>query len=63
MQDWNYYFTNDFDVTIELSCEKVIDQSKIKDFWNENKYALLSYIGQVFNIFLSLYFLFLNINY
>lgn len=47
MQDWNYLMTNDFEVTIELSCEKIIDQSKLKDYWNENKYALLSYMGQV----------------
>lgn len=47
MQDWNYLNTNDFEVTIELSCEKLFDQVKLKDFWNENKYALLSYLGQV----------------
>lgn len=47
MQDWNYLKTNDFEVTIELSCEKIVDQSKLKSYWNDNKYALLSYIGQV----------------
>lgn len=47
MQDWNYVKTNAFEVTIELSCEKIIDASKLKSYWNENKYALLSYMGQV----------------
>jgi len=47
MQDWNYYFTNNFEVTIELSCEKILDESVLPDYWSENKYALLSYIGQI----------------
>lgn len=47
MQDWNYLATNDFEVTIELSCEKIVSQAKLREYWNENKYALLSYIGQV----------------
>lgn len=47
MQDWNYYFTNDFDVTIELSCEKILKESDLPQYWTENKFSLLSYIGQV----------------
>lgn len=47
MQDWNYVYTNDFEVTIELSCEKLVKESDLKNYWNDNKFSLLSYIGQV----------------
>ena len=47
MQDWNYYFTNDFEVTLELSCEKLFQKMYLANYWNENKYSLLAYIGQV----------------
>lgn len=47
MQDWHYFDTNDFEVTIELSCEKWIDESDLEKHWNDNKYALISYLGQV----------------
>lgn len=47
MQDWNYLYTNDFEVTIELSCEKLVDPNKLFEYWNDNKYALISYLGQV----------------
>lgn len=47
MQDWHYFDTNDFEVTIELSCDKWIDESDLVKYWNDNKYALLSYLGQV----------------
>ena len=47
MQDWNYLNTNDFEVTIELSCEKLVDENKLNGFWNENKFSLLSFMGQV----------------
>jgi carboxypeptidase D len=47
MQDWNYEFTNDFEVTVELSCEKLVRQADLRRYWDENKFALLSYVGQV----------------
>ncbi len=53
MQDWNYYFTNSMEVTIELSCEKILDESLLSQYWAENKYSLFSYIGQV-NVFFFL---------
>lgn len=57
MQDWNYLKTNDFEVTIELSCEKIVTESSLKDYWNENKYALFSYLGQVsVEIFLKIWY-------
>lgn len=40
--------TNDFEVTIEVSCLKdQVQESELKSYWQDNKYSLLSYIGQV----------------
>ena len=48
LQDWSYTYTSAFDVTIELSCDKIIgDEAALRQYWLDNKYALLSYIGQV----------------
>ena len=56
MQDWNYYFTNSMEVTIELSCEKILDESFLSQYWSENKYSLFSYIGQVICLTKKFYF-------
>lgn len=53
MQDWNYAYTNNFEVTVELSCEKLVDESKLKGYWNDNKFSLLSYIGQVISFYMT----------
>lgn len=47
LQDWAYLNTNDMLVNIEISCEKFIDQPKLRSYWEENLYPLLSFIGQV----------------
>ena len=47
MQDWNYYKTNDFEVTIEVSCIKNPPKEKLIDYWTDNKFAIFSFIGQV----------------
>ena len=47
MQDWNYFFTNDMEVTVELGCEKIFVEEKLRNYWNDNKYSLLSYMGQI----------------
>lgn len=47
MQDWNYFYTNDLEVTIELSCDKLVKENSLRTHWNDNKFSLLSYIGQV----------------
>jgi hypothetical protein len=52
MQDWNYFYTSNFEITIEVGCNKFEDEKKLIDYWKDNKYALLSYIGQVFGIVL-----------
>jgi carboxypeptidase E len=47
MQDWNYVWKNDFEVTIEVGCDKIVEPRELKKYWNDNKFSLLSYIGQV----------------
>ncbi|XP_043214130.1 carboxypeptidase D-like [Amphibalanus amphitrite] len=46
MQDWNYVNTNDFELTIEISCVKFPFAHELPRYWNENKKALLFYIEQ-----------------
>ena len=46
MQDWNYVNTNDFELTLEISCVKFPFARELPRFWNENKEALLSLIEQ-----------------
>jgi hypothetical protein len=47
MQDWNYYKTNDFEVTIEVSCDKNPAETELINYWNDNKFSIFSFIGQV----------------
>ena len=47
MQDWNYMFTNDLEVTVEVGCDKIIDESQLSEYWKDNKISMLSYLGQV----------------
>ena len=44
MQDFNYIFTNDFEITLELSCCKHPLASELARFWLDNKNALLSFM-------------------
>jgi len=47
MQDWNYLWTSDFEITIEVSTVKWPPASTLANFWAENKNALLSYMNRV----------------
>ena len=47
MQDFNYIFTNDFEVTIELSCCKYPKKKYLNKEWERNKKSLLEYMKQV----------------
>lgn len=47
MQDWNYYYTSDLEVTIELGCKKLFEAADLRQYWEDNKYALVSFVGQV----------------
>ncbi|KAJ8392156.1 hypothetical protein AAFF_G00079620, partial [Aldrovandia affinis] len=47
MQDWNYLFTNCFEVTIELGCVKYPLAKDLPMYWEQNRQALLQFIHQV----------------
>ena len=47
MQDWNYWYTNDFEITLELGCTKYPYHSDLSMYWDDNKEALIAFIEQV----------------
>lgn len=47
MQDWNYVYTNCFELTVELGCTKFPTADHLPSFWQANKFSLLVYMGQV----------------
>lgn len=47
MQDWNYLWTGDMELTIELSYEKWPDAAELNHFWFANKQSLLDYLNLV----------------
>ncbi|XP_059612499.1 carboxypeptidase D isoform X2 [Phlebotomus argentipes] len=47
MQDFNYVFSNCFDVTLELSCCKFPKANKLAGEWAKNKRSLLEYMKLV----------------
>ena len=47
MQDYNYVYSNCFDLTIEMSCVKFPDASKLETYWNAHKVSLLTFLAQV----------------
>ncbi|KAJ8920476.1 hypothetical protein NQ315_005344 [Exocentrus adspersus] len=46
MQDFNYLSSNDFELTLELGCDKYPPQGVLENEWERNKDALLHYIWQ-----------------
>lgn len=48
MQDFNYLSSNDFEITLELGCEKYPKAEKLEEEWENNKNALINLIWQVY---------------
>ncbi len=44
MQDWNYWYNNCIEMTLELSNAKNPSASTIPGFWNDNRESMLSYL-------------------
>lgn len=47
MQDFNYLSSNDFELTLELGCEKYPSANVLKKEWERNKGALINFMWQV----------------
>ncbi|CAD5120372.1 DgyrCDS8944 [Dimorphilus gyrociliatus] len=47
MQDYNYFQSNCFELTMELGCVKYPPAKALKEIWNDNKYSLITYMSQV----------------
>ena len=47
MQDFNYLSSNDFEITLELGCDKYPPASQLKQEWEDNKKALMEFMWMV----------------
>lgn len=48
MQDYNYIYSNDFEITIEMGCTKFPNATQLPEYWLENRESLLRLIEMVF---------------
>ena len=47
MQDFNYLASNDFEITLELGCDKYPPANVLEREWKDNLPALVNFIWQV----------------
>jgi carboxypeptidase D len=47
MQDWNYLWLGDLELTLEVSNIKWPSPSTLRSFWNENRESMMAYLEQV----------------
>nr|QDC23058.1 carboxypeptidase A-like protein isoform S1 [Cupiennius salei]QDC23059.1 carboxypeptidase A-like protein isoform S2 [Cupiennius salei] len=46
MQDYNYVWAGCMEITLEISCCKFPRAHRLPQFWEDNKHALLKYLGE-----------------
>ena len=47
MQDFNYMFSNDFEITLEISRRKNPRKEQLPEFWDKNKKSLVQFLKNV----------------
>ena len=47
MQDFNYLASNDFEITLELGCDKYPTKDRLEPMWGDNKEALMTFMEHV----------------
>ena len=47
MQDWNYVWEGDFDITLEQNNVKWPNANLLEQLWNDNKESMISYIEKI----------------
>ena len=47
LQDFNYLGSNDFEITLELGCDKFPPAAKLAEEWDNNRQAMIEFIKQV----------------
>ena len=44
LQDWRYVYNNGYEITLELSNEKIVEENKIYNYWQNNKKSFIRMI-------------------
>lgn len=47
MQDYNYLWTNCFEITLEIGCQKFPLESTLPKYWDENRVSLMEFMKEV----------------
>ena len=47
MQDWNYVWESDFDITLEQNEVKWPNSNQLDNLWNEHQESMIAYIEQI----------------
>lgn len=43
MQDWNYFYTNTLEVTVEIGCLKYPSEPFLQKYWEANRESIYKY--------------------